>query len=94
VKIVRISSVVAAVFLFSGAAWAGNVYNACVMAEEPTFEGAQQEAACKCVFERTRDDKALQEEAIALTRMSRADRQAQASPQAQAIMDACFGDNG
>ncbi len=68
---------------------AADVYDACMNANEPTATGAEQEALCKCITDGIGDNAALQEEAVALAAMTQADREANASEEANAVIGAC-----
>ena len=79
----------AALFGWAQMAQAADVYGACMNANEPTAEGAEQEKLCKCIADGIGDNAALQDEAVALAAMSQADREANASEEANAVISSC-----
>ena len=78
-----------ALFGFVNTASAVDVYGACMNANEPTTTGAEQEKLCKCITDGIGDNAALQEEAVKLAVMTQADREANASEEANAVIGAC-----
>ena len=78
-----------ALFGFASVASAADVYDACMNANEPNASGAEQEKLCKCITEGIGDNAALQEEAVKLAAMTQADREANASEEANAVIGAC-----
>ena len=79
----------AAMFGWAQVAQAADVYGACMNANEPTAEGAEQEALCKCIADGIGDNAALQEEAVALAAMTAQERTDNASEEASAVIASC-----
>lgn len=75
----------------STAAFADDVYNACVNTPAPSLPGPQHAAGCKCLSQKVSGKRALQEEAISLSSMSSSDWSRKASPSLSPVISQCFG---
>ncbi len=77
--------------LWAGSALADDVYDACINANEPTYEDAAKQAGgCQCAVDKIGDNADLRAEAISISAMTAADRDAAASEEAKAIIGECF----